>query len=216
MVEHAVRRLRQLWIATHVIYAPGEVARITPPDRIHGCARVATEGEAHRSRRLKRKARSRRNFRIDATSHRTRRCPNARQALLTGRARWPRRLRSPVHARCLTRARIELRWLRKLHAPRHRSLRPMSAARRRCRSWVFGRPHLGEQGLHRGIDQHHLTGRLARPRSVAREVIWVMCAGEAAPRRTNLLGGCAWRKAEHFVRASRPPPHLDRLAVDMG
>jgi hypothetical protein len=43
-----------------------------------------------------------------------------------------------------------------------------------------------------------------------------MRAGEAAPRSANLFGGCAWRKAEHFVRASRHPPHLERLTVDMG
>ena len=37
--------------------------------------------------------------------------------------------------------------------------------------------------------------------------------GEAAPRRSNLLGGRAWRQAEHFVRAPRPPPHVELTAT---
>jgi hypothetical protein len=41
----------------------------------------------------------------------------------------------------------------------------------------------------------------------------VMRAGEAAPRRSNLLGGRTWRQAEHFVRAPRPPPHVELTAT---
>jgi len=213
VVEDAVGRLCELRITTHVIHAPGEIARIASADRIHGGTRVSTECESHRTRRFKRDARARRNLWINATAHRSSRSSHTWHVHFGGPPSRPLRLRSPVDAGWFTCPRIELWRLRELHASRHGRLWSMATARGRRRRRILRDPRLSEQRLHGGIDQCHLARRLARPSSVVGEVVRVMRAGEAAPRRSNLLGGRTWRQAEHFVRAPRPPPHVELTAT---
>jgi hypothetical protein len=50
--QHKIRRLHKIGIAAHVIYAPGEIARVAQPNIANGESGVATECEEKLARRF--------------------------------------------------------------------------------------------------------------------------------------------------------------------
>jgi hypothetical protein len=50
--QHKIRRLHKIWIAAHVVNAPGEIARVSQRNITNGEFGVATECEEELARRF--------------------------------------------------------------------------------------------------------------------------------------------------------------------